>query len=451
MIANVLILALTFASCLKGTSFWAMAIGDYLIGPAQIIAALAVGAWLGSRSKIGLPSHFAFVLPILGYWVLKGAVSLGVSHPIWLLIWVATLGATGVSATARPKLSPSVVALFIGAIVSAVTAPFYLWFSAAGAAMAATSARRNPKGIAALALTLALIVAQAEGHRRLTDSVVSEQGRYTRWVEKGQSKDNWTRNSLVFGNGQAHFSSENEPGSHQCLARVPLEWLGFSQKPASRIAIVGPELGMLTRELVENPNVEKVTLVPGDLGSIRLATKSTGLRTYNRDALTNKKVTIESMQPFAWAMANQKTYDAILVALPTPRTRREARLFSAEFYRALSRNADVISIWTGTAPDGMDLDPWTAAIKQTFQKLHFQSHVFADTRSRRTYLLVPAKNAEDPRPFFEDQQMLTTSATPQVCQHNRLWRSPATSSLALNRLPRPRPTYSPGSFGLLPQ
>lgn len=116
---------------------------------------------------------------------------------------------------------------------------------------------------------------------------------------------------------------------HPALARVPMP---------KTVLILGGGDGMAVREVLKNPQLERIDLVDLDPAVTELFRDRDDLAKLNGFALRNPKVSIFNTD--AWQFLSQpgETYDLIIADLPDPSTLSLSRLYTREFYaRMLER------------------------------------------------------------------------------------------------------------------
>jgi spermidine synthase len=138
----------------------------------------------------------------------------------------------------------------------------------------------------------------------------------------------------LFLNQNLQFSSKDEYRYHEALVHPGLAGLAH----ARRALVLGGGDGFAVREILKYPNVETITLVDLDPAMTRLFSSAPLLRELNADALNSRKVSIVNADAVRWLEENADTFDFIAVDFPDPSNYSLGKLYSAPFYRLLSRH-----------------------------------------------------------------------------------------------------------------
>lgn len=146
------------------------------------------------------------------------------------------------------------------------------------------------------------------------------------------SENNGEGLSLFIGT-DLQFSTVDERLYHEPLALLPA-LLAARRKQAPLDALVlGGGDGLALREILKVP-VSSATLV--DLSAEVLALGRGPLASFNRNSLSDPKVTVHTGDAHAFPLGNG-AYDLIVVDLTFPRTAEDCRLFSVDFFDRLRR------------------------------------------------------------------------------------------------------------------
>ncbi len=181
-------------------------------------------------------------------------------------------------------------------------------------------------------------------------------------------------------NGKLQFSSQDEAIYHELLAHVPLQ---LAEK-RERVLILGGGDGLALREVLRYPDVKHVMLVDIDPAVVQLSSKQPDLVALNHaafhdarvhtlapkgigpgeriDVIATTKLEQELLDSREYKLAQvqvihvdadqflravTETYDVIIVDFPDPHTIELAKLYSVDFYAALSErltNSGLIAI-----------------------------------------------------------------------------------------------------------
>lgn len=136
----------------------------------------------------------------------------------------------------------------------------------------------------------------------------------------------------LYLNNNLQFSSIDEARYHESLAGAAMTSVAQPRK----VLIMGGGDGLLAREVLRYPGVEKITLVDIDPAVTNLARTHRAIRALNRDSLHDRRVTILHEDAFLYAFQTSETYDVVLVDLVDPSNERLAKLYSEQFYRQIT-------------------------------------------------------------------------------------------------------------------
>ncbi|MEZ4955493.1 MAG: polyamine aminopropyltransferase [Saprospiraceae bacterium] len=124
------------------------------------------------------------------------------------------------------------------------------------------------------------------------------------------------------------FSALDEYRYHESLALVPLN----AAPSKKNVLILGGGEGLLAREVIRHPQVERVTIVDLDPEVFRLARENNYLKELNRGVLTDPKVTLQPTDAMQFLKNTKERFDVILSDLPDPSSDAVARLYSTFFF-----------------------------------------------------------------------------------------------------------------------
>ncbi|MEK7355767.1 MAG: hypothetical protein AAB250_04930 [Bdellovibrionota bacterium] len=130
------------------------------------------------------------------------------------------------------------------------------------------------------------------------------------------------------------FGSHTEAIYHDTMVHGSINLA--RQKPARALVIGGGD-GLIVRDLLRYPEVAAVTLVELDPMMIHLANDPQALRSLNKGALLDKRVTVVTGDGFEWLRRDGEKFDAIFIDLPHPNSLDVSRLYSMEFYTFAKR------------------------------------------------------------------------------------------------------------------
>lgn len=199
-------------------------------------------------------------------------------------------------------------------------------------------ARRSGLKLAGLAITALLaggfigagkLTTIAEGWIYADDIIHAENSPYQRIVVT-----RWRDDVRLFLNQNLQFSSKDEYRYHEALVHPGLAGIAH----ARRALVLGGGDGFAVREVLKYPNIEAVTLVDLDPAMTRLFSTASLLRELNGDALNSPKLKTVNADAVRWLEDNADSFDFIVVDFPDPSNYSLGKLYSAPFYRLLSRH-----------------------------------------------------------------------------------------------------------------
>lgn len=144
----------------------------------------------------------------------------------------------------------------------------------------------------------------------------------------------------LYLNGRLQFSSRDEFRYHEALVHPALA----SLPQPRRVLVLGGGDGLTLREVLRYPSIESVTLVDIDAQVTTLFRDHPQLAVLNRGALVDHRVTVVNDDAWRWLEAQpaggagSAPFDAIFMDLPDPSNYALGRLYSAPFFRLLTRH-----------------------------------------------------------------------------------------------------------------
>jgi spermidine synthase len=188
-------------------------------------------------------------------------------------------------------------------------------------------------------LVLALLTTGMVTARRITDTaessiyaddvIYSKHSRYQHIVLTV-----WKDDLRLFLNSHLQFSSRDEYRYHEALVHPGLA----AQPNARKVLVLGGGDGLAVREVLKYPGVESVTLVDLDPAVTELFSTHPLLAKLNAGALSSPKVTVVNADAFIWLDETSDMYDFAVVDFPDPNNYSIGKLYTAAFYRLLSRH-----------------------------------------------------------------------------------------------------------------
>ncbi len=153
----------------------------------------------------------------------------------------------------------------------------------------------------------------------------------------------WMNHHSLFINGNQQLSTFDEYLYHEPMVHPVM---GITQDPRN-ILILGGGDGCIARELMQYPDIEKITLVDLDEEMVRLAKENPIFTDLNRDALNKEKVDIHIGDAFTFLEDFKGLYDVIFIDLPDPNNVDLNKLYTREFYylcyKSLTANGTLIT------------------------------------------------------------------------------------------------------------
>ncbi len=137
----------------------------------------------------------------------------------------------------------------------------------------------------------------------------------------------------LFLNGNLQFASADEYRYHESLVHPAMV---STEKPPSRVLILGGGDGLALREVLAHPSVTNVTLVDLDPAMTRLAQSFSALAELGKHSLTDPRVTVVNDDAMVWLAEKPGQFDVILVDFPDPNTFALGKLYTKLFYRRLA-------------------------------------------------------------------------------------------------------------------
>lgn len=132
----------------------------------------------------------------------------------------------------------------------------------------------------------------------------------------------------LYLNRVIQFSSTDEYRYHESLALVPAAAAG----QVKQALILGGGEGLLARELLKLPELERLDIVDLDERVFALARRHAGIRQLNQNALDDPRVFTHAEDAANFLRYDSAHYDLILADLPDPGNESVARLYSDYFF-----------------------------------------------------------------------------------------------------------------------
>lgn len=125
------------------------------------------------------------------------------------------------------------------------------------------------------------------------------------------------------------FSTGNERFYHEGFAHLPIS---LARTIPKQVLVLGGGDGLLIRELLKYPEIEKITHVELDPEMLRLARDLDFIKERNEASLHHEKVHTILADAFQVLRNSQDMFDAIYIDFPYPKDYNLSKLYSVEFY-----------------------------------------------------------------------------------------------------------------------
>ena len=199
---------------------------------------------------------------------------------------------------------------------------------------------RNRKQLAALAGVVAAILgiglagsgvfsSMMEDLIYQDDIILARQTPYQRIIVT-----KWHDDVRLYLDGNLQFSSVDEYRYHESMAHPAVA----ATPNAVRALILGGGDGMLARELLKYPHIQRIDLVDLDGEMIHLFREHELLSPLCAGALSNPKVTVHVEDAGKFLEKSSDAWDLIFVDLPDPNNLSLGRLYTTSTFRLLSRS-----------------------------------------------------------------------------------------------------------------
>ncbi len=158
--------------------------------------------------------------------------------------------------------------------------------------------------------------------------IYREQSSYQRIVITRNNND-----VRLFLDGNLQFSSRDEHRYHEMLVHPAM----MASRSRETVVILGGGDGLVAREVLKYPDVQRVIVVDLDPAITTLAQTFPALRQLNGDAFADPRVEIVNTDAYEFIERSDETYPVVIIDLPDPNNERLSKLYSQQFYRLLAR------------------------------------------------------------------------------------------------------------------
>lgn len=134
--------------------------------------------------------------------------------------------------------------------------------------------------------------------------------------------------------GDLQFSFQEDNIYTDAMTETPMIYL--SSKKSIRVLILGGWDGFIANKIRSFPTVKSIDLCELDIGMIELCKTDIDIREFNNDIFLDPKLDIHIEDAYTWVMKQEKKYDLIIADFPDAHTVELSKLYSQEFYMAIS-------------------------------------------------------------------------------------------------------------------
>lgn len=137
------------------------------------------------------------------------------------------------------------------------------------------------------------------------------------------------KNYLLFLNGDFQFTSSYEEFYHEYFAHVPIATNGATPR---NVLVLGAGDGLLIRELIKYPDIERIVHVDLDHKLVELAETHPVLLAMNEGSLEDPRVHTDFDDAFRYIRNSTDNFDAIYLDFPFAVDYNLSKLYSREFF-----------------------------------------------------------------------------------------------------------------------
>ncbi|TAE52694.1 MAG: polyamine aminopropyltransferase [Bacteroidetes bacterium] len=158
----------------------------------------------------------------------------------------------------------------------------------------------------------------------------------------------WNKDTRLYLDGNLQFSSADEHRYHEPLVHVPM----LLAPAREQVLLLGGGDGLAVREMLKYADVQQITVVDLDPAITQIASTHSLFTGINQHSLSDPRVKIVNQDAYQFIEKDTLRYDVIVIDLPDPNNTSLGKLYSAEFYRMLSRRmaAGGIAVTQATSP-----------------------------------------------------------------------------------------------------
>jgi spermidine synthase len=219
----------------------------------------------------------------------------------------------------------------------------------------------------------------------------------------------------LFLNSHLQFSSRDEYRYHEALVHPGLAAVPF----AKTVLVLGGGDGLAVREILNYPQIEKITLVDLDPEMTRLFSTQEMLTKLNHKSLSSPRLQIINADAFPWIDQNTENFDFIVIDFPDPTNYALGKLYTTAFYRAVARHlsAQGFIVVQSTSPMFARDSFW--CIAETLKKSGLQTfpyHVYVPSFGEWGFILAGTHTYEPPRSIPSGLRFLNPEGIPLLFQ-----------------------------------
>jgi len=202
----------------------------------------------------------------------------------------------------------------------------------------------------------------------------------------GRPKDVW-----LYLDGEYQLFSAVEAVYHEWFVHGAIQARG---SPPHHALVLGGGDGLVVREVLKYPQLERVVHVELDPEMLRLRREHPALAALNDGAYDDPRLETVEADAFEWIRRSDDTFDAIFIDMPLPKDYNLSKVYSREFYAAVRARLAPDGVLAVDAPDSMCTDPesdWgryrSTLAAAGFRGIHAMvSRVHPETARARTLL-----------------------------------------------------------------
>lgn len=151
---------------------------------------------------------------------------------------------------------------------------------------------------------------------------------------KFQERPEYPRGVYLYLNGDFQLFSDTDEIYHEYFAHVPIIRTG---KVPRHVLVLGGGDGILIKELLKHPGIEKITHVDLDHVLVKLAEEHPTLLAMNRGSLLDPRVKNVFGDGFQFVRNSSEQFDAVYIDFPYAVDYNLSKLYSKEFYHFVTK------------------------------------------------------------------------------------------------------------------